>query len=81
MRIDIGELLMEFVLCFILVVYLLAISCNEIYETGYRNACRDFYKGNLKYELVVNADGMRELKKVAPKEHKEDVALEEARAK
>ena len=81
MRIDIGELLTEFVLCFILVVYLLAISCHEIYENGYRNACRDFYNGKLKYELVMNADGTMEWKKVAPKEHKEDVVPEEVRAK
>lgn len=81
MRIDIGELLTEFVLCFILVVYLLAISCSEIYEAGYRNACRDFHNGKLKYDLVVNADGTREWKKVGPKGHKEDVAPEEVRAK
>jgi hypothetical protein len=34
------------------------------YERGYVSACKDFYKGKLKYDLVTNPDGTREWKKV-----------------
>lgn len=34
------------------------------YERGYADACKDFYKGKLKYDLVTNQDGTREWKKV-----------------
>lgn len=34
------------------------------YERGYVDACKDFYKGKLKYDLVTNQDGTREWKKV-----------------
>jgi hypothetical protein len=34
------------------------------YERGYVDACKDFYKGKLKYDLVSNPDGTREWKKV-----------------
>ena len=34
------------------------------YERGYVDACKDFYKGKLKYDLVTNPDGTREWKKV-----------------
>lgn len=34
------------------------------YERGYVSACKDFYKGKLKYDLVTNPDGTREWKKI-----------------
>lgn len=34
------------------------------YERGYVDACKDSYKGKLKYDLVTNLDGTREWKKV-----------------
>ena len=39
------------------------------YEQGYIDACKDFYQGKLKYELVENPDGTREWKKID--EHKD----------
>ena len=32
----------------------------EKYEEGYLDACKDFYKGKLKYDLIENDDGTRE---------------------
>ena len=34
------------------------------YEKGYLEACKDFYKGKTKYDLVKNDDGTVEWKKV-----------------
>lgn len=34
------------------------------YEEGYKAACKDFYQGHLKYDLITNPDGTREWKKV-----------------
>ena len=34
------------------------------YEAGYVDACKDFYKGKLKYDLVENPDGTKEWKKI-----------------
>ena len=34
------------------------------YEAGYVEACKDFYKGKLKYDLVENPDGTKEWKKI-----------------
>lgn len=34
------------------------------YEQGYLDACKDFYKGKLKYDLVKNDDGTVEWKKI-----------------
>ena len=53
----------------IIVVLALAITCNMIgynggRNAGYKEACIDFYKGKLKYDLVTNADGTREWKKI-----------------
>ena len=39
-------------------------EAKEQYEQGYKDACADFYKGKLKYDLVTNPDGTREWKKV-----------------
>ena len=39
-------------------------EAKEEYEKGYIDACKDFYKGKLKYDLVDNGDGTREWKKV-----------------
>ncbi len=35
-----------------------------IFERGYIQACKDFYKGKLKYDLVENGDGTREWKEI-----------------
>lgn len=54
-----------FVLSLVFVIY-----CGEknvavnYYERGYVDACKDSYKGKLKYDLVNNPDGTREWKKV-----------------
>ena len=37
---------------------------NKIYEQGYLDACKDFYKGKLKYDLVEHNDGTRTWEKV-----------------
>lgn len=37
---------------------------SENYEKGYLDACKDFYKGKLKYDLIENEDGSRVWKKV-----------------
>ena len=37
---------------------------NKHYERGYLDACKDFYKGKTKYDLVKNDDGTVEWKKV-----------------
>lgn len=37
---------------------------QECYKKGYIDACKDFYKGKLKYDLVENEDGTREWKKI-----------------
>lgn len=37
---------------------------KEAYERGYVDACKDFYQGKLKYDLVSNPDGTREWKKI-----------------
>lgn len=39
----------------------------EKYEEGYLDACKDFYKGKLKYDLIENDDGTREWKKINEK--------------
>lgn len=53
---------------FLLVLYLAAMDQKQDkldnYEKGYIDACKDFYKGKLKYDLVENGDGTREWKKV-----------------
>jgi uncharacterized protein YpmB len=36
----------------------------EKYEEGYLDACKDFYKGKTKYDLVKNDDGTVEWKKI-----------------
>lgn len=37
---------------------------HKSYEKGYLDACKDFYKGKLKYDLVNNPDGTRTWKKI-----------------
>lgn len=39
-------------------------SVKSNYEEGYLDACKDFYKGKLKYDLVENSDGTKEWKKI-----------------
>lgn len=39
-------------------------SAKRNYEEGYLDACKDFYQGKLKYDLVENPDGTKEWKKV-----------------
>lgn len=40
------------------------IIIKQQYEAGYLDACKDFYKGKLKYDLIENPDGTKEWKKV-----------------
>ena len=56
-------------LCFVAGISFFVIKATDIhvknhYERGYVDACKDFYKGKLKYDLVTNPDGTREWKKV-----------------
>ena len=37
-------------------------SAKSNYEEGYLDACKDFYQGKLKYDLVENPDGTKEQK-------------------
>jgi len=39
-------------------------EAKKQYENGYIDACKDFYQGKLKYDLVSNSDGTREWKKI-----------------
>lgn len=39
-------------------------SFHTVYEAGYKKACKDFYQGKLKYNLVTNSDGTSNWKKV-----------------
>lgn len=39
-------------------------ASKRCYERGYLDACKDFYKGKLKYDLVKNDDGTVVWKKV-----------------
>lgn len=36
----------------------------EKYEEGYLDACKDFYKGKLKYDLIENDDGTKTWQKI-----------------
>lgn len=45
-------------------------SAKSNYEEGYLDACKDFYKGKLKYDLVENSDGTKEWKKIEKEEVK-----------
>lgn len=47
-----------------------SIIFNQGFEQGYIEACKDFYKGKLKYDLVDNPDGTREWKKIEIKKVK-----------
>lgn len=62
-------------ICFIvlIIVFILSIYHNfrgikiltkKSYEQGYIDACKDFYKGKLKYDLIKNNDGTVEWKKI-----------------
>jgi uncharacterized protein YpmB len=37
---------------------------TEKYEEGYLDACKDFYKGKLKYDLIENEDGTKTWQKI-----------------
>ena len=37
---------------------------QEYYKKGYIDACKDFHKSKLKYDLVENEDGTREWKRI-----------------
>lgn len=37
---------------------------RNAYEKGYVAACKDFYKGKVKYDLIENEDGTKEWKKI-----------------
>jgi len=50
------------------ILVLLLLICGRLYyfakEVGYKEACEDFYKGELKYDLISNHDGtIREWRK------------------
>lgn len=56
------------IIVFILFVYHnfrgIKILTKKSYDQGYIDACKDFYKGKLKYDLVKNNDGTVEWKKI-----------------
>jgi hypothetical protein len=39
-------------------------NITKIYEQGYLEACKDFYKGKLKYDLIENPDGTKTWQKI-----------------
>lgn len=39
-------------------------SAKSNYEEGYLDACKDFYKGKLKYNLIENQDGTKEWRRL-----------------
>lgn len=43
------------------ILILLLLICGRLFyyakEVGYKEACEDFYKGELKYDLISNQDG------------------------
>ena len=51
------------ILCILIVLETIKMFKNQ-YEQGYIDACKDFYQGQLKYDLVTNSDGTREWKKL-----------------
>lgn len=40
---------------------------TKSYENGYIDACKDFYKGKLKYDLIENPDGTKTWQKIIKK--------------
>ena len=57
------KMLIIFALICLLATYIYAWK-QVGYESGYVDACKDFYKGKLKYDLVENPDGTKEWKKI-----------------
>ena len=52
-----------------LVVFGISVSFTRAkqqeYESGYIDACKDFYQNKVRYDLITNPDGTREWKKVS----------------
>ena len=76
-RYDIKDLILHFMQVFVTFIVFICIIIGVLYFTGkfkdistknydrgYLDACKDFYKGKLKYELIENSDGTKEWKKV-----------------
>lgn len=59
--------ILNIVLIIVLILLILSdfIFYNRIYESGYIDACKDFYQGKVRYDLITNPDGTREWKKVS----------------
>lgn len=55
----VGAVLIVVTLC-----VMTSIVAKSNYEAGYVDACKDFYKGHVKYDLVENSDGTKEWKKI-----------------
>lgn len=62
-------------ICFIVLIIVFSLSVyhnfrgikiltKKSYEQGYLDACKDFYNGKLKYDLIKNNDGTVEWKKI-----------------
>lgn len=72
-KIIIKVIFTTFIIASIISFILLVMYCSvinekkhkqETYEQGYVDACKDFYQGKLKYDLISNPDGTREWKKI-----------------
>lgn len=59
--------ILNIVLFIVLILLILSdfIFYKRIYESGYIDACKDFYQGKVRYDLITNPDGTREWKKVS----------------
>lgn len=51
-------------ICLMIFSILFYFNCKQEYELGYKEACKDFYNGKLRYDLIENPDGSREWKKM-----------------
>jgi len=62
-------------ICFIVLIIAFSLSVyhnfrgikiltKKSYEQGYLDACKDFYNGKMKYDLIKNNDGTVEWKKI-----------------
>ena len=58
--------------CFVGLIFITTdLACSQVsaaakrnYERGYLDACKDFYQGKIKYELVEHTDGTKTWEKV-----------------
>ena len=48
----------------IIMIWAIKRGIETSYENGYLDACKDFYKGKVKYDLIEDTDGSKTWKKI-----------------